>query len=497
MTEANHIITAGALRHMATCARRVWLDAHGDPAERDLLSAQTQNLMAAGIRHEIAVQRATADGPLEPVAVESWDEAVTTTRDLMGQGVPLLVGACLEVRAPLDLTDRVFTVRGAVDRLVRLPAHETRGGGAVYGAVEIKQRATAEDSDWVQLDLYAWLLEQVQGYAPPGELWLGAGPGGLPRHRIPHEYDEDRVMAALADLIATRDTDHAPPVRLESHCRVCPWYGACQRVAEQDGSIDLLYNVPRKTRANLRAAGFDSLACIVGATPDALQAVRGVGLKTATRIQANARAWLEGAPVWLADLPESARRPGWMFDLETHEVRGRTVPWCMGWCDTEGVTQIALVALVQLPETLTVSDDVRVTLVPDSDSAWEVFAESVGGDADDAPIYHWTGYDAALLRGSAPAHVVAALLPRFSDLHAVLKQCLSLPLKSTSIKHVARYAGYPWPGHDDYRAAYLDYRYWLESSHPDALARAITYQRADVQSMAHVWRWLVAGQEAP
>lgn len=482
---ARHVISAHALRDVLMCERRVWLDTHGDPAQRDETSPDLLRLFELGVQHEQRVHDATAP-TVTPIVAESWDEGVLITQDLVAQGVPVILGACLEAQTPLDMTDRVFTVRGQVDRLVRLPQFDD----PVYAPVEIKQRSKPEDSDWVQLDYYVWLLGLVQGTAPAGELWLGADDAGFPRERLPHDYDEDRLMDVLLRVIALRDQHAEPGVRLESHCTLCHWYSLCYAIARMDGSIDLLYGISRTTRDNMREAGITTMAHIVAAAPDALQTIRGIGPKLAHRIRANARAWVENQPVWCAPLPELCRQPGWMFDLETHEVKGRTVPWCMGWCDVDGHTHIALVAPVQLPETTTLPDGQRVTLAPDSDGVWEVFADAVAGD--DAPIYHWTGYETALLRGSAPAHVIARLEPRMADLHAALKGSLSLPLKSTSIKPVSVYFGFEWPGHQDYRAAYVDYCYWLEADNVEALMRSCTYQRADVQSMALVWCWLVA-----
>ena len=57
---------------------------------------------------------------------------------------------------------------------------------------------------------------------------------------------------------------------------------------------------------------------------------------------------------------------------------------------------------------------------------------------------------------------------------------------------MSTHLGFAWPGYQDWFAAYLDYQHWLDTGSLDALARACLYQRADVQSMALVWRWLVA-----
>lgn len=479
------LITAQDVRHALICARRVWLDAHGDPALRDESAPEMARAFALGVQHEAHVL-ASVGAAVEYLPIESWAHGVALTRRLMACGVPGIAGACLEQRAPLDLTERVFTVRGRPDRLVRV-AH---AGALVYAPIEIKRRREPEAPDWVQLDLYAWLLSHVQGIVPPGELWLGATDLGAPARRDPHEYDEDRLMDALLRVIAALDASEAPPVRLEGHCKTCPWQTACRADAEQEQSLDLLYNVSRATRDGLAAAGLARLADIAACAPEDLLAVRGIGPVTAPRLRANAQALVEGRPVWYGTLPDDLRLGGWMFDLETYEARGQTVPWCMGWCDAAGETRIALVAPVQLPEPLTLADGQHVTLVPDSDTAWEVLAEAVA--AQDGPICHWTAYDANILRGSAPAAMRARLEPRMFDLHAAFRRAVSLPLPSTSIKVVSAYLGFVWPDNPDWFAAYLDYQFWLESGDEAALARACAYQRADVQSMAWVWRWLMA-----
>jgi len=253
-------------------------------------------------------------------------------------------------------------------------------------------------------------------------------------------------------------------------------------------SVDLLYGVSRPTRENMKRAGLTTLAQVIALTPEDLQQVKGIGPVTAPAIHANARAWLAGEPVRYRPLPELCSRAGWMFDLETWDYAGQVRPWCMGWCDIQGNSAIALVAPVRQPEPLTLLDGQVIMLVPDSDAAWATFAAALAGE--DSPIYHWTGYDAGMLRSTAPQPCRDQLEPRFHDLHATLKHTVSLPLSSTSIKAVAPYLGFPWSGYADWFAAYLDYQAWLQHDNLEALTRACRYQRADVQSLAWVWRWI-------
>jgi predicted RecB family nuclease len=484
-TVVDVVITGQTLRNLLVCERRVWLDAHGDLSQRDETSPETLRLYALGKQHEQAIHAATV-GPIEPIPIASWEEGVTITRDLMAQGVAGIIGACLSHSATLDLSDRVYSLRGKVDQLLRVWHH----GEDVYAPIEIKQRSKPAEVDWLQLDFYVWLLSLIQNITPPAELWLGADAYGRPRTRLPHDYDEDRLMAALTRVTDLLNATSEPSVHLAPHCKTCSWYTSCQVIARREKRIDVLYGVSRTTRANMHEAGITNLEQVTALSAQDLQLVKGIGPKTAPRIRANARAWLDNTPVWYGALPEVCRQPGWLFDLETHEVSGKIVPWCMGWGDTQGNTNIVLVAPVQLPAPMTLPDGQVIALVPDSDTAWEVLAEAVSGN--DSPIYTWTGYDVGILRGSAPDPVRTLLEPRFHDLHATFTQAVSLPLKSTSIKPVSAYLGFEWFGYNDWFAAYLDYGYWLEQSDLDALTRACTYQCADVQSLAHVWRWLVS-----
>jgi predicted RecB family nuclease len=481
----NLIITAQTLRYLLMCERRVWLDAHGDPSRRDATSPEMLRLYTLGDQHEQTIHASIA-GTIEPAPIASWEEGVAITRDLMAQGVPGIIGACLEHSATLDLSDRVYSLHGQIDQLRRVWRH----GENVYAPIEIKRRSKPAEADWLQLDFYVWLLTLIQDSTPPAELWLGADAYGRPRQRLPHDYDEDRLMTALTRVTELLNASSEPPVCIEPHCKTCPWYTSCQTIAQRERRIDVLYGISSITRANMMRVGITSLEQVVALSCEELQQIKGIGPKTAPRMRATAQAWLAQCPVWYNALPEVCHQPGWMFDLETHEVRGRIVPWCMGWSDAQGDTNIVLVAPVQLPEPFTLPDDRVITLVPDSDTAWEVFAKGVS--ASDSPIYTWTGYDVGILRRVAPDPVRTLLEPRYHNLHATFTQAVSLPLKSTSIKPVSAYLGFEWSGYNDWFAAYLDYGYWLEQSDLDALTRACTYQREDVQSLAHVWRWLVS-----
>lgn len=470
-------ITAPALSALTLCERRAWLDTHAEQPDDGPL---TLSVEWAGRGPAMLEEHRAAD----------WAGAVEQTRRWMRQGAACIYGACFELHVPLDLSDRVYTIRARIDRLMRVE----HVGRVCYAPVLLREPMAADEADRGVLDLWVWILAALDGSPPPAETWLGVDALGRARRRLPHDYDETRVLDALTRAADVLNRPDAPAVRLIEACKTCPHQIACHAIAREDGALELLYGVSRRVREGLRAAGFCSLAEVAAARVDELQMVKGIGPATAPVIHANARAWLMGRPVRLRPAPDVCCSGGWMFDLETLERRGQIVPWCMGWCDVSGRAQIALIGPVQTPEVLALPGGQQVTLAPDSDGLWEIFAAAVD---DGRPIFHWSGYDAAILRATAPLAIQVVLGPRLQDLHRHFTRSISLPLRSTSIKAVSTYLGYPWPGYNEWFAAYLDYRYWLDSGAIDALERACLYQRADVESMAWVWRWWMATDGAP
>ena len=78
------------------------------------------------------------------------------------------------------------------------------------------------------------------------------------------------------------------------------------------------------------------------------------------------------------------------------------------------------------------------------------------------------------------------------DLQMTFKRSVALPVANRKIKTIAAYLGYKYPETNNYELAWLYYRRWLQHSDVEALARAVSYQRADVEALLLAWRWLVS-----
>ncbi len=249
--------------------------------------------------------------------------------------------------------------------------------------------------------------------------------------------------------------------------------------------LSLLGGLSRQARENLLANGITSLHQIAAMQPDDLQRFKGIKT-TAYAIHANARAYVEGRPVWFDRLPPECLQHGLMFDLETDPFTQK--PWSWGWCDTDGCAQVIITA--RREESVPLPDGRTIYTVRDTDAAWRLFVELNPHAADH--VYHWTGFDAGVMRATAPEDVRLRLDARMVDLHRIYKNCVRFPVNSASLKVVARYLDFEWAEYDAWDAAWNDYRAWLAGGDSAALSRACNYQAADVQALAVVWNWLRA-----
>jgi len=471
------IITAMTLRQLGTCERRVWLDEHG--GQRETVSPA---VFAGGINHEQLVSAAMF-GKVTPVRAADWPELVRVTRTLMARGAAGIQGGAFE-RTWHD----GITVRGRVDWLRRV-AQPSQLRAWSYEPVEIKLRREINDNDRLQLDLYLWLLEAAQGVETTGWFWMGRDSDNRPLHVIEHTLDEMRLRGAIAHAAAIT-AGAAPPIFFGGHCEGCGWRSACGETAAARRDIALLPGLSRQTWLHMRQTGMQTLDDLLALPESELSRFKGVGKVRALEIHTHARSVVTGMPVPRHPLPDKVKLPGVMLDLETRLDDGRV--WCFGWQGVSGRTEAAIVDAYCEMDDLTLPDGEVIHIIPDSDTGWRLVAAAALELP--GPVYHWGSFQKGVLRGSAPADVIAALDHRLLDLNRTFRQTVAVPVRGTSIKKVAPYLGFYWPDGADVFAAWADYNRWLQDGDALALARACAYNRADVDALALIWRWMVDNQ---
>lgn len=483
------VIRATMLRYLDACTRRIWLDTHGDQLLRDDLSIPLAQRLHHGVVHETIIQHASG-GNFETINVEGWAEAVQMTTSLVQRGDSAIINACFQSTIELKGIPNPIILVGKIDRLIRQTHHPENPDRPVYIPIEIKSYQDISDADTLQLDMYCWLLEQVQGIeAVGGEFWLGKSQyDNQPILKRGHIYDEYRLMRAIREVARILIADDEPPPYIATHCQTCHWNRLCQQKAQASFDISLLIGLRKETYADLKKAGIHTLEQVAQLQPESLRQFRGINA-TASLYHAQARAWVEQKPIWLNPISDTLREGGWMFDLETYRdiQTGIESVWSIGWCDENQQSGTAVIVPHIQTQIVRVNEHLTVYLVPDTDSAWRMMAQSM---PDAKPIYHWTGYDSGVMKKSAPLDVQTKLGARLFDLHAHFKKTVCFPISSLSIKTVATYLGFHWAEYDNYLQAYIDYRQWLKTGELSHLLRAVNYQVDDVKALAVVWQYL-------
>jgi predicted RecB family nuclease len=484
-------IKASTLRLLSTCQRRIWLDRYEDVEERDEITPITAYRLNAGIQHEKHIHQETAPNPT-PIVVQSWAEGVNTTKELMKKGAKTILGAYLEADVFLEEVGCFLKIRGRVDRLVSNSVDFFQKRiHRVYRPIEIKIYGQVGPADQLQLDCYIWLLNQMDRIRSlDGQFWLGRNEVGKPKERLDHLYDETRLLTAFSNVARLLlNEKQAPEIFLTHHCKTCHWYSACMKKAEGVLDVSLLSGLRRDTLQDFQAAGVTTLNQLAAMQPHQLRQFRGIK-STAEEFHTLARSWVEKKPIWYNNLPEISFQDGWMFDLETYE----TVPitsskvWSIGW-GCRGNTSLIIIAPEYEQQQMTLTNAQIVTLVPDEATAWKLFAQALS--VDNRPIFHWTHYDATIMRKTAPEDVIQALESRLYDLHRIFKKSVKFPVDGTSLKTVANYLGFAWSEYEDYFQAYMDYRRWLRTGDVKLLTSSCAYQSDDVIALEKVWEWLV------
>lgn len=249
--------------------------------------------------------------------------------------------------------------------------------------------------------------------------------------------------------------------------------------------LSMLPGLTRKTETAMREAGIYTLADVLVYSVTDLCKIKGIGPAKAREFHTCAQAFAHNRAITRATLPDLARRPGVMLDLETRLDTG--VPWCFGY-QIENEFRIAIVDAYYDGGDLLLPGGQSVIVIEDSDTGWRLVADAFRQYP--GPVYHWGGFEMGVLKATAPQDVIDTLQGHLHDLNRTFKQTYAIPVRGTSIKKVAPWLGFGWPEGSDAMTAWADYNGWLLMSDRDALARACAYNRADVEALDLIWRWM-------
>lgn len=366
------------------------------------------------------------------------EERERRTQEAVKGGAPVIYQTALRGTAAIE--GSMVEVVGDPDFLIN------DSGKYVIRDSKISRRINERDHPEIfrQLELYAWLYEQVFGHAPI-RLEVHRGTGDL----VEIPYDGGRAALELVRetfRLKQAGTEPYSPVGW-SKCGGCGFHGRCWPRAEKEHNVALVSGVDQGLARALHRDGIRTMEDLLTRFDEARLAEyerpwgRGsqrVG-KRAAAILRNAHALASGSEICVQDPDLPATSNVVMFDLEglppQFDELEKIYLWGLQVYGDQPSRYYAATA------GFGIDGDRR---------GWEEFlaiANKVFEEYGDLPFVHWHHYERSRLdmymerfgdRDGIAARVHGNLL----DLFPITQRALVLPLPSYSLKVVENYVGF-------------------------------------------------------
>lgn len=366
------------------------------------------------------------------------EERERQTKEAVKGGAPVIYQTALRGTAAIEGSN--VEVVGDPDFLI------SDSGRYIIRDSKISRRINERDHPEIfrQLELYAWLYEQVFGHAPI-RLEVCRGTGDL----VEIPYDGGRAALELVrEIFRLKQAEKEPysPVGW-SKCGGCGFQGRCWPRAEKEHSVALISGVDQGLALALHRDGVRTMEDFLARFDETRLAeyqrpwgrgVQRVG-RRAVSILRNAHALASGReiPLQPPDLPAVPNCV--MFDLEGLPPQ---------FDELEKIYLWGLQVYGERPSPYTAA---TAGFGVDGDrGGWEDFlarANRIFEDYGDLPFVHWTNYERSRLdmyieRFGDRDGIAARVHHNLLDLFAITQNALVLPLPSYSLKVVENYVGF-------------------------------------------------------
>ncbi|HTR97283.1 MAG TPA: TM0106 family RecB-like putative nuclease [Candidatus Acidoferrales bacterium] len=473
-------LTGQALTTAAECPRRLWLRQHD--AREGTPPTDHQRVLrerTAVLERETLARFPDRVGPIWNREGSFAAAAAESLRRLREERVPLVRPALLSPDGR----------RSSVPLLLWWD-----GGTLAVLDVRLAHRPQARSDFALQLAHDRALLREIAGIEP-GRFEIVNGHGETIAVKPASESAYARALAAAEAVLAREDE----PDLLLSHsaCRACAFYDHCWDRAEAERRIEILPEVQGAHVAAYHAAGVRTLvrlaALATGRTP------AGLPEAVVRRAAIAAAAWRDDRAVWLR-APRLPEGPCVWLDFEG-DARG----------EDAGIP-IYLWGLAREPggDAAPRGEAIVAGLDDGGDArAWQRFvarADQLLAAEPGLRFVHWDQYEPLWVRRYAARHgAPPGFLERFEratfDLKRALDQSVRLPLRSYSIKFVARWLGFAWrnPESGSEWSAARFHRACAtgDAAERERLLREIAeYNEDDLLAMRAIWRWMRASGPA-
>ena len=467
-------ITAQDLYNYTKCAHRVFLDAHGDPAERSEVGEFVRLLWEMGLQTEREHLAGLAGIPYEDLSALPIEAAVKRTAELMAQGASLIYQGAI----------RAGDWLGRPDLLYRRDDASSKFGTYYYEPIDIKagrgwevrdgERKKFKEHYAFQILFYREILRKIQDYAPPLGRIINVN------NEIEEFDPEDFAVDFRAALVEVeklvKGTESSEPV-LSGACGMCQWYKKCRRWVEATRDPTGLFFVGTQKFA-LKERGLATVEAIarmdVGKYLDGPNKIPRMGKTSLERMKKRAQVMVAGQPEIRPGYSFPEANEEIYFDIEDDPTQGLTYFFGMVLKDRSGRDEF-LYFMADGPE----EEENTVRLF------WQFL-----NDHADATYYVYSPKERSTLRMLMRRYdleedVLKHYEQQEVDLYGLVVKYSDWPTYSYSIKQIARQVGFDWrdtdPSGANSIAWYNEYR--KDPDRKEWLERILQYNEDDCRAM--------------
>lgn len=480
------LLTDDLLLYYKRCRRRVFLDIHGDPTQKDQEQDFLLKLRQDSRAHQQAVLALTPhQSPNYPR--QDWEAGAKATLELMQQGTERISQGIL-----LMHTAQGVTLLSRPDLLIKQPGQSIFGDW-MYIPANIKLGRRPKPEYQIVTAFSAQLLATVQEVLPSKACLVL-------RRQDSYTVNLERWLPLMQDILSdcmeTLLLHQEPEVFISRQkCSLCHWYSGCYAIAQRDQHISLLPGVTPSRYRDLQAMGVTTVESLAKSTISLLEQAVGSSAIALDLVQ-QAQSTVQNRPML---------RQQYMADGEISEpfINTDALPTASVelYFDIEAEPELELDYLlgVLVIDKRTHTETFYPFLAEhpsDEVSIWQQFLDLVGFYPD-APIFHFSDYEVETIKRLArlyntPLRQVKLLLSRFVDVHQQVTETVTLPVQSYSLKHLARWLGFEWrnPSITGSQCVCL-YDQWLKTGDRSLLDVILRYNEDDCHATYRLKNWLV------
>lgn len=454
----------------ATCPHWIWRDLYGDQKRKGEMPELAKKLLEQGVLHE---EEYIEDLNVTAVDTQLGEAGYVETQRLMEQGVALIYQG--SIRTVIDDVQ----YQGRPDLLEKVPGY-SKFGDYYYRPIDIKNAKDLKPAHWLQLTLYALILERLQGVFPQDCAIINSEHEQLEVTLT--DLNRSKTWTKVKEIAAIME-GKKPPLKLVSSCKQNPWFSECVREAELADDIALIYKLDSRAMEVIRQMGIKTVHQAAEMDPDRLPAIPFTSRAAMKRVHLQAKSLVTREIHWLNQptIPDAKLKI--YFDIEGDPLL--QIQYLFGFWIVDGKQPGYYKYFVaEQPE--------------DEKKMWQEFITWLETlPLNDCQVYHFADYERSRCLGLAKQYggenIIARFITRFSDLSTIVQESVIFPLYFYSIKDIAKskFLNYKWrhPKAGGAQSIFW-YEKWLETGDKQVLQDIIDYNEDDVIATEYLHQWL-------